>query len=81
VAGDPLRPAWDEGLEGEALLELELLCDGVEGDDELDGIEGIELCDDCCWLVDSHPARTNAMAPASNHCFDTVVFMMSRLAN
>jgi len=56
--GDPLRPAWDDGLEGEALLELELelelglelelLCDGVEGEEELDGIVGMELCDDCC---------------------------------
>lgn len=85
LAGDALLvEALALGLE----LERELLCEGVEGidaegeddDDELEGIEGIELCEDCCWLVDSHPASTQAMAPASNHCFDTAVFMMSRLS-
>jgi hypothetical protein len=56
VDGLPLRPADADGLEGVALLELELelLCDDGDGmdadgeDDELDGMEGMELCDDCC---------------------------------
>lgn len=42
------------GLEGE--LELE------EDDEELDGIEGIELCEDC-WLVDSQAAKSKDAAP------------------
>lgn len=49
-------------MEGE--LEEEL---GVEGeleldDEELDGIEGIELCEDC-WLVDSQAANSSDAAP------------------
>jgi hypothetical protein len=54
--------------------------DGEDDEEELEGIDGMELCDDCCWLVDSQPASTRAMAPASNHFFDTVVFIMSCLS-
>lgn len=42
------------GLEEELeLLELEL------DDDELDGIDGMELCEDCCCEVDSQAASAS----------------------
>ncbi|MCB1665474.1 MAG: hypothetical protein KDI28_06815 [Pseudomonadales bacterium] len=44
------------GLEEELeLLELELELD----DDELDGIDGMELCEDCCCEVDSQAASAS----------------------
>ena len=55
--GLPLRPEEDALLELDEELELELLgidgegmdAEGIEEDeDELEGIDGIELCDDCC---------------------------------
>ncbi len=42
-------------------LEEELELD----EDELDGMEGIELCEDC-WLVDSHAANSRDAAPINN---------------
>ncbi len=57
--GLPLRPDEDALLELDEELELELELLGIDGEgmdaegieedeDELEGIDGIELCDDCC---------------------------------
>ena len=53
------------GIEGE--LEL-------EDDEELDGIEGIELCEDC-WLVDSQAAKSSDAAPIKSMCVTGDLFI------
>lgn len=73
---EELDDELDEELEADELEELDGLGDegelddelGLEGeleledDDELDGIDGIELCEDC-WLVDSQAAKSKDAAP------------------
>ncbi len=66
--GEELEEDELEGLDGlgdEGELEDELGLEGeleLEDDVELDGIEGIELCEDC-WLVDSQAAKSKDAAP------------------
>ncbi len=82
---DALAPADPDGVEGRELeeedeldelleleeeLELELELD----DEELDGMDGIELCEDC-WLVDSHAAKSTDAAPIKSMFLIGVLFI------
>lgn len=71
----------EDGIEG-MLLDGEDEEDGMEGmlledeDDEDDeGIDGMELCEDC-WLADSQPARTRAVVLITNNCLTVDLFML-----
>jgi hypothetical protein len=61
---EELEEELDEELDEDDLEGVDGL--GAEGeledDEELDGIEGVEVCDDC-WLVDSQAAKSRDAAP------------------
>lgn len=72
----------DDGIDGMLLddeeedgIEGMLLDDEDEEDDDDEGIDGIELCEDC-WLADSQPARTRAVALITNNCLTVDLFML-----
>ena len=59
----------DDGIEG-MLLDDD---DDEEGDDE--GIDGMELWEDC-WLADSQPARASAVVLITNSCLSVDFIML-----
>lgn len=72
---------FDDGMDG-MLLDEEEEEDGIlledeeeDDDDDEEGIEGMELWEDC-WLADSQPARTSAVALITNNCLTVDLFML-----
>lgn len=67
-----------EGLDEEDELDDELDDElELEDDEELDGVEGIELCEDC-WLVDSQAAKSRDAAPIRRICVTGDLFIWLR---